>query len=264
MPPSPRRLRYIGRAAGRIPLGAFWFLEGMLVSLLAITILFARREDIVVDALLPPRLADESTSGARVAEARAVAIMHGVHSLLWPRLVQLESTKVGTDFWFRSTYSHLMAPTGHCGSFSQVLARALQRDGFDVKIGQMLVKGVWAAHVVVLASVGDRWVALDPYFDVAFHAPDGTLLAVEDIRRDWEHLRTQCPPNYDPSYRYEDVRFTNWRGIPVDLLGAFFGGVSLRTHFLNLYWVIAAVAAGALLAVCAIHRTAARWAMACP
>jgi hypothetical protein len=229
-----------------LPGSAFWFLQGMLASLLGIAILFARREDIVVDALRGPGGVADSASEAVAAEERAVELMHVVHRLLWPRLKQLEASGVGTDFWFRSTYSHLMAPTGHCGSFAQVFARVLQRDGYQVRIGQMLVDGVWAGHVIVLARVGDRWLALDPYFDVAFRGNDGRLMQADEIRDRWQAVRSQCPPGYEPSYRYESMRFTNWRGVPIDLLGAVFGGLSLRTHFLNLYWVVAALSGSAM------------------
>ncbi|MFM8699184.1 MAG: ECF-type sigma factor, partial [Phycisphaerales bacterium] len=63
----------------------------------------------------------------------------------------------------------------------------------------------------------------------------------------------QCPPNYDPAYRYEAVRYTNWRGVPVDILGAFFGKVSLRTRYLNLYWFVVWIAAGVLAVSVPLH-----------
>ncbi len=227
--------------------------EGALVSLLVVSILFARREDITVDAILFSRPKDAAGSGAIAQEQRAVWAMHAVHELLWPRLKALEASGVGSDFWFRSTYSHLMAPTGYCGSFAQVLARTLQRDGFEVKVGQMRVGELWGGHIIVLAKVGDRWIALDPYFDVAFRGADGRVLGVDEIRDGWDAVRSQCPPGYNPAYRYEAMRFTNWRGLPMDLLGAFFGQVSLRTRWLNLYWFVAWIAGTALAASISLH-----------
>lgn len=246
--PLPR-LRWFSR----IPAGAFWLVEGALATLLVVSVVFARREDVTVDAILVPFPKDAIGPGAVAQEERAVQAMHAVHELLWPRLKSLEASGVGSDFWFRSTYSHLMAPTGHCGSFAQVLARTLQRDGFEVKVGQMRVGEVWGAHIIVLAKAGDRWIALDPYFDVAFRGSDGHVLGPDEIRSRWDAVRSQCPANYDPSYRYEDIRYTNWRGIPLDILGAFFGQISLRTHLLNLYWFVAFVAAAGLAVSVPLH-----------
>jgi RNA polymerase sigma-70 factor (ECF subfamily) len=237
----------------RVPAGAFWLFEGSLATLLVVAILFARREDVTVDAILFSLPRNSAGSGAVPQEERAVQAMHAVHELLWPRLKSLEASGVGNDFWFRSTYSHLMAPTGHCGSFAQVLARTLQRDGFEVKVGQMRVGETWGGHIIVLAKAGDRWIALDPYFDVAFRGPDGRVLGPDEIRSRWDEVRSQCPVNYDPSYRYESIRYTNWRGIPLDVLGAFFGQISLRTHLLNLYWLFAFVAAAGLVVSVPLH-----------
>jgi hypothetical protein len=227
--------------------------EGALVALLAVSIIFARREDVVVDAILAPLPARAADADPRAQEERAVQAMHAVHEILWPRLKSLQASGVGNDFWFRSTYSHLMAPTGQCGSFAQVLARTLQRDGFEVKVGQMRVGEVWGGHIVVLAKAGDRWIALDPYFDVAFRGRDGRVLAPDEIRSSWDEVRSQCPANYELTYRYEAMRYTNWRGIPSDIVGALFGQISLRTYLLNLYWFVAAVAAGALAVSVSLH-----------
>lgn len=254
MPSPPRksfaqRLRWLQR----IPAGVFWLVEGALLALLTVSIVFARREDVVVDAILAPLPARAADADPRAQEERAVQAMHAVHEILWPRLRSLEASNVGNDFWFRSTYSHLMAPTGRCGSFAQVLARALQRDGFEVKIGQMRVGEVWGGHIIVIAKAGDRWIALDPYFDAAFRGSEGRVLGVDEIRADWDALRAQCPPDYNSAYRYEAIRFTNWRGVPVDVLGAFFGQISLRTHLLNLYWLVAWVAGIALAMFIPLH-----------
>jgi RNA polymerase sigma factor (TIGR02999 family) len=247
--PLAQRLRWLQR----IPAGVFWLVEGALLALLAVSIVFARREDVMVDAILAPLPARAADADPRTQEERAVQAMHAVHEILWPRLRSLQASGVGNDFWFRSTYSHLMAPTGECGSFAQVLARTLQRDGFEVKVGQMRVGEVWGGHIIVLAKAGDRWIALDPYFDVAFRGADGRVLGIDEIRADWDTVRAQCPPNYDPTYRYEAMRFTNWRGLPVDLLGAFFGQVSVRTRLLNLYWVVAWVSGAALTVFIPLH-----------
>jgi hypothetical protein len=117
----------------------------------------------------------------------------------------------------------------------------------------MRVGEVWGGHIIVLAKAGDRWIALDPYFDVAFRGRDGRVLEPDEIRSSWDEVRSQCPANYELTYRYEAMRYTNWRGIPSDVVGALFGQISLRTYLLNLYWFVAAVAAGALAVSVSLH-----------
>lgn len=233
----------------------WWFTEGALLAVILISVTFARREDemVIAVARADTRPIAAAAGAPPSAEDHAVEIMHSVHDVLWSRLQGLDGTGVGRGWWFRSTYSHLMAPTGHCGSFTHVLARALQLEGFEVRIGQMLVGDVWGGHIIVLVMLDGRLVPLDPYFDLAFRGPDGHLLSLSEVQRDWPQVRAQCPPNYDPDYDYRDIRYTNWRGVPMDLLGSFFGEVSVRTKFLNLYWASTALAGVALGVVVAVH-----------
>ena len=223
--------------------------EGMLLLLVVSSISQAVWEDRLVDRIVAISEVDAATASDH---ERALAIMSSVHRVLRPRLETLGSGGAVRPAPMASTDSHIQVPAGYCGSFSHVLARALQRSGIDAKLAQMLVGDVWGGHIVVAALVGGRWVALDPLYDVAFHGADGSLLGFEELQRDWESVKNQCPPDYDHRYRYEGVRFTNWSRVP--LAQTLFGGseVSLRSHFLNLHWWYAfvglvGVAVGGLL-----------------
>ena len=148
-----------------------------------------------------------------------------------------------------------MTTRGACGSYSEVLARILQTYHLPVRIAQMKANGIYAAHNVVETMVRQRWIVLDPTFNLCFVRPDQTLASFADVRKNWSYYSRQVPAGYNPIYRYEDVRYSNWTKIPVllpalrSLLNATIGperanGISLRTMFLNsfsicLYLVLA-------------------------
>src|ERR1700722_7998286 len=149
---------------------------------------------------------------------------------------------------FHSVTVDLETTRGACGSYSEVLTRILQTYHLPVRIAQMKADGVYAAHNVVETMVRQRWVVLDPTFNVFFVRPDGALASFADVSKDWAYYSRQVPPGYNPAYRYEDVRYSNWTKIPVvlpalkALLNTVIGrertnGISIRILFLNSFSV---------------------------
>jgi hypothetical protein len=147
---------------------------------------------------------------------------------------------------FRSTAVDLMTTDGACGSYSQVLARILRTYNYPVRIAQMKAQGIYGAHNIVEAYTGNKWVVLDPTFDLSFVRPDNTLASFADVQHDWSYYSKQVPKGYNMDYHYEDVRYTNWTKIPVlfpalkGLLTLFIGSertnsFSIRTLFMNTY-----------------------------
>ena len=147
---------------------------------------------------------------------------------------------------FRSTAVDLNTTEGACGSYSEVLTRILRSYNYPVRIAQMKVNGTFGGHITVEAYTGSQWVALDPSYDLHFVRPDGHLACIADIRGHWDYYRHQTPADYNPSYRYEDVRYTNWSKIPLlmpalkQVLTYCIGarrtnGISLRVSFLRVY-----------------------------
>ncbi len=220
--------------------------EGMLLALMLFSVMHARWEDRLVDRIVA--IADATDANSSDSE-RAVSIMGVVHRALQPRLELFGPGGAIRPGPFLSTDSQIQVPAGYCGSFAHVLTRALRRAGIEAKLAQMKVGDVWGGHIVVAALVEGRWVALDPLYDVGFRGADGKLLGFEDIGARWDALREQCPPGYNESYRYEDVRFTNWSRVPLGetLMGG--SGLSLRSYFLNLYWWHAGLAGSAAAVV---------------
>jgi hypothetical protein len=147
-----------------------------------------------------------------------------------------------------STAFDLMTTRGACGSYSQVLARILKTYHIPVRIAQMKAGGYFGAHNVVEAEIGSNWVVLDPTYNLCFHRPDSKLANFNDVHGDWSYYSKQVPSDYNPIYRYEDVRYTNWSKIPIispaarSLLSLIIGRerantFSMRTWFMNTYQV---------------------------
>jgi hypothetical protein len=142
----------------------------------------------------------------------------------------------------------LITTKGACGSYSVVLASLLSNEGYAVRIAQMKANGLFAAHNVVEVNTSKRWEVLDPTYDLFFIRQDKKIASFEDVKHNWRYYIPQLPKEYNHSYRYEDVRYTNWEKIPVILpaikkiITFFIGadranGISLRTYFLRRYTV---------------------------
>jgi hypothetical protein len=153
---------------------------------------------------------------------------------------------------FKADFIHpasidLMTAKGECGSYSLVLARILQNYHYPVRIAQMKAYGRYGAHNIIEANINSQWIVLDPLFDTYFVTPDKKNLAsFNDVKNNWDFYSKQLPSGYDNSYKYEDVRYTNWDKIPI-ILPAFkkileivlgkekTDSISLRVHFLRMY-----------------------------
>jgi hypothetical protein len=144
-----------------------------------------------------------------------------------------------------------------CGQFSGALMRSLRAAGYNSRFVQMRAEGIWGQHIVVEAAVGQRWVLLDPLYDLAFHRPDGRLASALELQRDWPVYVSQVPRRYDPKLRYEAFRYTNWDAFPLWLIrpaaAAVFGEAavatfSLSSHLLNRPRVAACAVGGVWLA----------------
>jgi hypothetical protein len=180
----------------------------------------------------------------------AIKAMNTCHYLMSNRA----TTFTGADasdlrpVFFHSVSEDLMTTSGACGSYALVLARLLDAYQYPVRIAQMKAGSVFGAHNVVEVNTGTSWIVLDPTFNIAFTRPDNRLASFDDVRQNWNYYASQVPKDYNFSYRYEDVRYTNWGKVPILLpsvkallnltLGAQKAGtISLRSWFLKIYAV---------------------------
>jgi hypothetical protein len=226
------------------------FLNGFLIAILLCFRIQASYENGIfasIKSSINERLDSDDT-----ADSIVVKSMNVCYYLLRPRAATFNdntASSMGPQAgMFRSTAVDLMTASGACGSYSQVLARIIDTYHYPVRIAQMKAHGYFGAHNIVEAFTGRRWVVLDPTFNVCFVRPDSHLANFGDIHNNWPYYSKQVPADYDMSYKYEDVRYTNWTKIPVIMpamkkvlsfvLGADrVNNFSLRTHFMNTYVV---------------------------
>jgi hypothetical protein len=178
-----------------------------------------------------------------------VKAMHTCNALLSSRASVFEDDESLDGFkvdYFHPATIDLMTAKGACGSYSLILSRVLQDYHFPVRIAQMKANGIYAAHNVVETEVNNRWVVLDPTYNLYFINPAKQLAAFDEIKTNWAYYARQTPSNYNKDYRYEDVRYTNWGKVPVlsatvkTILGWVLGQKRLNTfcmriHFLKTY-----------------------------
>ena len=176
-----------------------------------------------------------------------VKVMHACNSLLSSRSAVFHDQNLdGFKVDLQPTSIDLMTAKGACGSYSMVLARTLENYNYPVRIAQMKSNGVYAAHNVVEVKTKKGWAVLDPLFDVYFKKPQSGLADFDDVKNNWDYYKKQLPPKYDFSYRYEDVRYSNWGKIPLlmpaakKILDLVLGKVkadtiSMRVYFLKMY-----------------------------
>jgi hypothetical protein len=109
----------------------------------------------------------------------------------------------------------LMTTQGACGSYAQVLARLLQEWDYPVRIAQMLANGRYGGHNVVEVFLHNRWIVLDPTFDLYFVKPDSQLASFQDVSSNWAFYSRQLPNGYDTAYKYQGVRYMDWDKVPI-------------------------------------------------
>jgi hypothetical protein len=110
--------------------------------------------------------------------------------------------------------SYALTKDGACGGNSMVLAEILKGMGFTVRPAQMKVNNKFGGHIVLEAKINGKWAVFDPMYNLAFKKQNGELASFEEIKNNWEEYKLQTPGNYNYSYRFEDVRYTNWSKIP--------------------------------------------------
>ncbi len=222
------------------------FLNGFMLA----SLFYFRMESSYEDGLFSyvKTSVDNKLDSNDTRDSVVVKAMAATHDLMQNRAaIFANSWTLGPEAnFFHSASVDLMTTRGACGSYSLVLARLLTEYQFPVRIGQMKANGIYGDHNVVEVNTGKSWVVLDPTFNLAFVRPDSRLASFADVKNNWNYYVKQTPKEYDPAYRYEDVRYTNWTKVPVlfpairSLLYLCMGkekteGFSIRTLFMRIY-----------------------------
>jgi hypothetical protein len=187
--------------------------------------------------------ADDTQDSIVVKAMHTCNFLMGNRAFMFRDAKAMASTKA--DF-FQATSVDLMTTKGACGSYSTVLARILKTFHYPIRIAQMKAAGIYAAHNLVEVETGNGWVVLDPTYDLCFVRPDNHLASFQDVENDWPYYSKQVPKDYDFTYHYEGVRYSNWTKVPIlfpAIKGAlnFFLGtqradtISIRSYLLDVY-----------------------------
>ena len=159
---------------------------------------------------------------------------------------------------FQSVDIDLMYGSGACGGYSKVLARTLQLQGLNVRIGQLKTLGYgYGGHIIIeyYSKTLQKWVFVDPLFKLIVRQKNGDWASVKEVAKHYDHYKNQLPEEFNQRYKFDDVRYTNWDkwgGIvkPYYFLSKFFNGkdyadtICLRMYRLStfplLFWSLEA------------------------
>jgi hypothetical protein len=114
---------------------------------------------------------------------------------------------------FQSADIDLMYGSGACGGYSKVLARTLQLQGFDVRIGQLkTVKYGFGGHIIIelYSKTLKKWVFIDPLFKLIVRQKNGHWASVKEVAKNYHLYASQMPEKFNQDFKFDDVRYTNW------------------------------------------------------
>ena len=197
-------------------LNSFFFLNGFLLCLILYSSLEDQYEKETFDSLNAYIL--KSFNGAPVNEDSVVIkSLHLTSSLEAAHRKAFSAAEVG-GFIAKDLHPisfDFTTGQGACGSSALVLGRLMLTMNYEMRFAHMEAGGVYGAHNVLEVKANNRWVVLDPLYDLYFVRPDGRLAGFEDVRSNWAYYKLQTPPGYNMGYRYASVTYTNWSKIPV-------------------------------------------------
>ena len=190
------------------------FLNGFLLALLAYFITEDNYENQIFKALATQVKQSTKSSHTDSILYQSLQLTYGLEKF---RLTVFGDKKIQSfkSDLIRPVTFDLMTGDGACGSYSYVLSRMLNEMDIETRFAQMKVNGKFGGHIVVEAKSGNRWVALDASYSLIFTKPEGGFASFQDVKNNWNYYKSQVPANYDMSYSYDDVQYTNWSKIPI-------------------------------------------------
>ena len=142
----------------------------------------------------------------------------------------------------------LITGNGACGSASKILARILKANNYQVRFAQMITDNSWGRHIIIEVKKNDKWIVLDPLFNIYFKDSLGNFASFNDVHKNFEYYKKQLPNNYPMEYNYAGVIYTNWNKIKLigpatkSILNVVIGKqkadeISLRSYALRPYYL---------------------------
>ena len=146
--------------------------------------------------------------------------------------------------------------SGACGMYSLFTCRLLTDMGYECRVVQQQVNGVWGGHITLEVDLNRfndampaKWMLIDPLFNHVFVDSQGLELSALQVKKQWPMMVAKLPSEYDAKYNYQQgFRYTNWDklgvvsraaygfgkliGLPMDTLS--FRAIFIRQHWWNL------------------------------
>ena len=146
--------------------------------------------------------------------------------------------------------------SGACGMYSLFTCRLLTEMGYNCRVVQQQVNGVWGGHITLEVDLNRfndalpaKWMLIDPLFNHEFLDSQGRELSALQVKAQWPILVAKLPAEYDAKYNYQQgFRYTNWDklgfvsrtayalgkliGMPMDTFS--FRAMFIRQHVWNL------------------------------
>jgi hypothetical protein len=153
-------------------------------------------------------------------EAVILAAMDKTHLQMKQNEISAMDLKISNfeRFFTSPLMAFALTKDGACGGNSLILAQILDGMGYNVRTSQMMVNGLYGGHIIVETKLNNKWIALDPMYNLSFRNNNGALASVGEIKDNWMAYQSQLPPTYKKEYKYDGFRYTNWNRVPV--LGA--------------------------------------------
>lgn len=150
------------------------------------------------------------------------------------------------DSLFRSYDVDLQDASGGCGSYSYVLAKLLISKGINTRIGQMKCGDKWGCHVIVEAKINDKWIILDPTYNLVFRNKNNQIVGFKELHNNFNKFKSQTPSHYPEEFTYDDIRYTNWnrmallsktikKVLKIFLTKEEINNISIRVLMMNIY-----------------------------
>lgn len=224
-------------------------LLGFLHGVFIVTLLFFGMEYLYSQRIYQ-EIAERATKPEMTQEEKALVILNTVYNLLEPR-TEFFGGRGNIPFGPLKVFNAsrtILTFGGACGDYVHVLGRALKAADINIQVVQMKVGDIYGGHIIAEVLINDRWVILDPIYNLYFRNPDGSLATFSEISGNWQYFQKQVPSNYNPEYAYEGMRRTNWGKIPVllplakKILNWMVGPeireeISLRAYVLDVWFV---------------------------
>jgi len=221
------------------------FLHGIFITLIFFFFIMSDYEDGLFDRMAKntfnkgPHFISYTT--------KVLNLLNTAHTVLRDREKLFAGKPVNfRDSLFRSYDVDLLDARGGCGSYSYVLAKLLISKGINTRIGQMKCGDEWGCHVIVEAKINDKWIILDPTYNIAFTNKNNQIVGFKELHNNFNKFKSQTPSHYPEEFTYDDIRYTNWNKIPLlfktikKVLKIFLkkeeiNNISLRVLVMNIY-----------------------------